>query len=320
MSKTDLYLGVDGGGSKTTAVAANGAGEILARACGDSINYYSNDLGTTRENMRAIMESLEEKTGAHEYKGAFIGMSALNGRATDGELERFAHGVIPADKTGMDSDLYIAMETLLTDAACAVVISGTGSMAIARDDSGQIKTAGGWGYILGDEGSGYAIALAGIRAGLRGFEGSGGATRLTQALRERYKTDDLYKLIGLFYDPPMDRKSIAQFVCEVRACADSGDETAQKILLSAADDLAKTAMAAVKEIDPGAPVGLWGGVFQHTPAYLERFKSALARQGRRNVFLLTYPPEIGALFAAYKLCGVGITEALLQNIKRTMQG
>ncbi|MCL2508222.1 MAG: hypothetical protein FWF05_03500 [Oscillospiraceae bacterium] len=314
MKKNDIYLGIDGGGSKTTAIAVNSLGEILAREVGGSINYYSNELAVTRTNMTEILEHIAEKTGVREYKGAFIGMSALNRRATEEELERFAGGVIAAEHIGMDSDLYVAMETLLTGGSCAVVISGTGSMAIARDGGGRITTAGGWGYLLGDEGSGYAISLAGIRAGIRGFESSGPATALTQALRGFYKTDDLYKLIDMFYDPPMDRSSIAQFVREVRACAESGDSVAGQLIASSADDLAETAMSVLRHVEDDAPIGLWGGVFQHTPMFTGRFTENLARHDKRNVFLLRYPPEIGAVFAAYKLCGVELTSAMLDNI------
>ena len=319
MNGTSYFLGVDGGGSKTTAVAADENGHIAAIETGGSINYYSNPLAATRANMAEILAKIKDETGVSRFKGAFIGMSALNGRAIGAELEAFAGGVIDADNICMDSDLYIALETLLTKGACAVVISGTGSMVTARDSEGIIRHTGGWGYLLGDEGSGYRLSLDAIRAGIRGGEGSAPETALTKAMLDFYKAKDFDALVDIFYNPPISRQNVAAFLTALRTCADNGDETAADILNDGAEDLAKTALALLKNYSPDIPVGLWGGVFQYTPSFLRRFSDVLAKSGFKKAFLLKYPPEIGAVFAAYKLCGITADEKILTNIGRGLE-
>ena len=316
MGDSSYFLGVDGGGSKTTAVVADEFGNIAAAEVGGSIKFYSNEMSQTRNNMSAILSSIKEKTGIACFKSAFIGMSALNGRASADELEAFTGGVISADMVCMDSDLHIALETHLTDGACAVAISGTGSMVAARDSGGIVRHAGGWGYILGDEGSGYRMSLDAIRAGIRGGEGSARPTALTGAVLSFYKADCFDDLISIFYDPPISRQDIASFLPKVRKCAENGDETAAEIITNGADDLARTAAALLKDYPDDIPVGLWGGAFQHIPLFLSRFTSALAQKNIAKVFLLEYPPEIGAVFAAYRLCGVKVCETIKSNIKR----
>ncbi len=313
------FLGVDGGGSKTTAVVADEFGNITVVETGGSINYYSNPLEATRTSMAEILKKIKDKTGVSRFKGAFIGMSALNGRATDAELEAFAGGVIDAEHIGMDSDLFIALETLLTDGSCAVVISGTGSMVAARDGDGVIRHTGGWGFLLGDEGSGYRLSLDAIRAGIRGGEGSAPETALTKAVLDFYQAKDFDALVDIFYNPPISRQRIASFLTALRTCAYDGDETAAVILSDGADDLAKTAMALLKDYPSDIPVGLWGGVFQYTPSFIKRFSDRLAENGFKNVFLLKYPPEIGAVFAAYRLCGIAADENILTNIGRGLE-
>ncbi len=308
------FIGIDGGGSKTTAVVADESGSIAASANGGSINFYSNPLEATRRNMADILLEIQRETGISSFEGAFIGMSALSGRATQQELSAFTHGVICADSVQMDSDLFIALEAMHTLEPCAVAISGTGSMVIARDGSGSITRAGGWGYILGDEGSGYAMSLAAIRAAVRAGEGAAPKTQLSERLLGFSNVSCFDELIDVFYNPPADRASIAAFLPVVRECAQEGDAVAREIIVDAAKDFSLTALALLKKYSSDIAVGLWGGAFEHTPIYRDTFIGCLSEKGFHNASLLKYPPQIGAVFAAYKLCNVPVTDEMLMSI------
>ena len=184
MNNRKYFLGVDGGGSKTTAVVFDECGNFICKSCGESINYYSVGL----ENAKLAMKDIIDELSVRSFDCAVIGMSALNERASAEETERFCSGIIESKKTIMDSDLFVALEAVDTDGECAAIISGTGSMAVYRDNSGIISHAGGWGYILGDEGSGYSIGLSGIKAAIRAAEKSApetGADFLYVSLLER---------------------------------------------------------------------------------------------------------------------------------------
>ena len=308
-----LYLGVDGGGTRTTAVVADEKGNLIAKTVGDSINYYSMGLEVARKNMSDIIDELSLVTGSKHFEGAFVGMSALNDKAQEEELVAFTSGVIDAEKIGMDSDLFVAMESMLTDKPCAVVISGTGSMVIARDENGKVHHTGGWGFILGDEGSGYDIAIKGIKSAIRGYEGSAPETVLSEILPAFYDCENMDALIDVFYDPPMARKNIASFSRRVRESAAEGDAVCVDIILSSARDLAMTALALFKRFEYKFRIGLWGGIFQYSEMFRNEFNRIMNENGYESD-LLKFPPEIGAIFAAYKLCSNDITDSMLDNL------
>lgn len=312
-----LFLGVDGGGSKTTAVVFDENGRFICSRTGESINYYSIGLETARANMADIIAGIGRSAGSVSFESAVIGMSALGEKATDEELEAFVHGIIEAKSIYMDSDLYIAMQALNARGECAVVISGTGSMVTARTKSGEMIHAGGWGHILGDEGSGYCIGLDAIKAAIASYEGYGERTELYEECLSFFEIDNIYDLIGLFYDKGVSRKKIAAFAVNVRVLAATDDKVSYAIVESGAKKLSRTVLSLIKDFPKELPIGLWGGIFQHSQLYTEIFKQALAQEGFENVKLLSFTPEIGAIFAAYRFAGIEITESILLNIRET---
>lgn len=306
MNNIKYFLGVDGGGSKTTAVVYSSEGRYICSATGDSINYCSVGLDNARQAMADIINQLSVK----EFDFAVIGSAALNGRASAEETESFCGGIINSKSIIMDSDLYIALEAADSKGECAAVISGTGSMAVARNAQGEIRTAGGWGYILGDEGSGYSIGLCGIKAAIRGFEKSASETALTQKCLEYFETDNIYDLIDLYYNKSVSRKITAAFAKEVIASADNGDAVAKEIVDSEAKSLSETVLSIIKDSDKNIKIGLWGGVFQHNPSYREYFKNLLAEKGFNNVNLIEFTPELGAIISCFRSEGIELTEEI----------
>ncbi len=293
----ELFLGVDGGGSKTSCLVCDREGNELAAHVGESINYYALGLESARVNMRECIRALQSGLNEAEFTAAFIGMSALNGRATQQELHAFCDGIIPAKRMDMDSDLFIALEAAQAEGAAMVVISGTGSMAVARDEAGQILTSGGWGHTLGDEGSGYWLALHGIQAAIRGQEGSAAETALTKAVLEHFGIMKIEALIDLFYDPPMEKAHVAAFAPEVCRLAGEGDSVACVILERGANELAETARVLCKKLPANTPIHVWGGIFEHVALFRALFSRAL----EQKIALLPNPPVMGAVEAARRL-------------------
>ncbi len=292
------FLGIDGGGSTTRAVLADERGQAAATAFAGSLNYLAVGMRTARESLQCIMNQINLPVCA-----AFIGNAALAGAASEAELHALCDGILEPACLAMDSDLYIALETIGTPEACAVAIAGTGSMAAGRAGENQpILHTGGWGYLLGDEGSGFHIAWEAIRAALRGYEGSGPATKLTDALCKQYGVNEPEQLLGCFYAPPKQRHEIAAFAHAVLHCDDT---VAREIIARCAADYAETVRALLRQLPENATLGLWGGMFQHSEHYREAFCNAL---GKKAV-LLSAAPEWGAARAAMKLAG-----AKLENL------
>ncbi len=316
-----LLLGIDGGGTRTVAVAATVCGEVVAQAQGRSVNYYSVGLPAARENMATVMRDLQSGCGGKGFDCAFIGMSALHGPAARQELHAFTDGVIAAEMIGMDSDTSIALESMLEDGPCAMVVGGTGSMALLRDEQDVIHRAGGWGYILGDDGSAYRIALEGIRHGLRAADGAEEPTALTGAVRRFYGVDTLLDLTSLFYQPPMPREQIAAFAPEVYTSAREGDRTAADILKKQAVSLAEDALALIETHGPpDITVGINGGVFKNNGLFRQAFEAKIHNRFP-DVCVRTpvYPPQIGALFCCKKLLRDKVNREFLANLDKTFQ-
>ena len=290
----DYFLGIDGGGSKTTALLCDVDGNVTARVKAGSLNYRAVGYETARASLLEIMAKMK-----HPVRAAFIGNAALAGAAPPEELHALCDGIFDIGCVAMDSDLYIALEAMRCAGPCAVVIAGTGSMAAGRAGAGRpILHTGGWGWLLGDEGSGFHIGWEALRAALRGHEGSGPATALTRLMCEHYGTARPEELLDIFYDPPKRHNEIAAFA---KCVIQSDDAIARAILHRCAGDLAETARALLRKLPGGARVGLWGGVFEHSALYQELFCSMLGTE----TALLPVPPVQGAVYAAMKLAGGG---------------
>ncbi len=313
MKKNSYFLGVDGGGSKTTAVVFNEKGEFICSAHGESINYYSVGLDTARLTMKNIIDNLSIK----KFRCAVIGMSALNERASAEETERFCSEIIDSDNIIMDSDLFVALEAMDTPEECAAIISGTGSMAVCRNSDGSMGHTGGWGYILGDEGSGYAIGLAGIKAAIRAAEGCAGETALLSECLDYFSINNIYDLIDLYYEKKVSRKKTAAFARVVSKCCENGDNVSKRILEDEAKQLSQTALGLLKTKNTDIPIGLWGGVFQNNMFFRHKFEDIMSENGFGNVKLIDFTPEIGAIFAGYKSSDIEIVDIIKENIKTT---
>lgn len=300
------YLGIDGGGTKTVAVVCDEEGTLVSQFVGKSINFNAIGTDTARKNLKATVDGALEGKNI-KLSGAFIGMPALSERADEALTAKLCGGIIDCPKITMDSDVYIGLEAMKTNGAAAMVVSGTGSMAVGRLDGGTVIHTGGWGYILGDEGSGYAIALDGIKAAICGAEESAEKTALTQKVLEHFKINDILSLIDIFYDPPLSNSEIAKFAPLVFECSQNGDKVANGIIKAHAKLLANTVSALLKKMPCGTPLGLWGGIMINCDEFRNEFTALIKeKHPETETGILKYPPEYGAVFATMKEDGIDI--------------
>ena len=301
-----IYIGVDGGGSKT-ALAAYEDGALLATARVGAINY--NFIGVEAaaahliEGVQALGLPLED------IAAIGIGDPSIDDAAPtspDSPTARFAAAVTAAlgVPVYLRSDAYITLFGLTGGRECAVLmLSGTGAMGIAEDASGNIHIAGGWGRLTGDEGSGYFIATEGIRAALQAADGIAPETTLTAAALRHFGASEPRALIGVFYGE--DEVDIASFAVAVAACAEAGDAVAQGILLRAADYLAAYTCRLLS--DSGASlVGVYGSVICQNATVRDAFeRQVLARYPNVRICEPTVLPEAAAAEYAKKLHSQG---------------
>lgn len=320
MSGQRRFLGVDGGGTRTTAIVADEEGRVELAVVGESINYRSMGMERARRHLGEVVREANRRLGIDGYEAAFIGNSALGEEADPADLEALTAGVVVSDRLGMHSDAYIALMALTSGKPGILVISGTGSMAIGRNRDGELMTAGGWGHRLGDQGSAFDIAWKGIKASVAGIEGLADRTLLSEAAIRYFGVTDMKDLIPLFYAPSMERHILAGFASEVANVARRGDRVAADIMAGAVRDLVRHAAVLAEKLGiANVEIGASGGVFRHNAYVFESFKRELqARYPAAEVSLLALPPEAGAILECYRRCGIPATPAIRQQLSGSL--
>jgi N-acetylglucosamine kinase-like BadF-type ATPase len=296
-------IGVDGGGTKTVACAANLSGRVLARVEKGPANYHTIGLAAFAGLVADLVADLECVTGLDRIGLALVSLGLAGAdRPRDrglllAALEELALGC----PCLIDSDARIALAAGLGDAAEGVVlIAGTGSIAYGRTGSGEIIRAGGWGHLVSDEGSGYDIGRQAIARGLRAMEGRDTPSGLLAKVMESLGVADIAALIAFIYSPAA-KADIAALAATVIAAAAAGDELAADILHRAGDELAALVLSVVARGFPGphpVPVAAYGGLLLHSPLLRRHLAARLA--GRAQLLPPGPEPVMGALKIGYE--------------------
>ncbi len=309
-----VYLGIEGGKVQTTAIAANEKGKILAKVVGECIDFNLIPLAKARKNLKTVLDEMTEKIGDQSLSAAAIGLTSLTGTAGKRDTVALCNGIIDCERILIDRDLFIAMQSIHQPGARAVVISGIGSSVAAEDENGKRTSFGSWGHLLGDEGGGYQISLSAIRYAVRSAQGIEPPTELVQEIFDYFEVSDFRELKTLLEKEGEDPKRISDFAGHVFRCANHGDEGSICIVESQAMLLAETVKMLLRDLPADTTVGLWGGIFRYNRLFRNEFSMRLLEQSDDyQIQMLDYPPECGALFAAYKLCDVVITDEIIKN-------
>jgi N-acetylglucosamine kinase-like BadF-type ATPase len=223
----------------------------------------------------------------------------LGQRVVSGILRRLGY----REKARVVNDAVIALAAGAPDRVGIVVLAGTGSIAYGADRHGASARAGGLGYLLADEGSGFWLGQRALRAAVRGTDGRGPQTRLAALAFEALAVSSLAELAPRFYEEPGAQHRIASLAGLVQRATDEGDAVAAGLLEEGASELALAARAVARQLDlAGAPypVVLAGGAFKACPGVVAPFLRGLdlpeARPARLEV-----EPARGAVALALDL-------------------
>lgn len=261
MSGRDLFIGIDGGGTSTVAIATDAGGRILARVDGGpGIVRAEAPLAGVPE-----LAELTRRAAASAGNGPVRGLCCgLAGAGRPRERERVGEALSAtgiAQHVEIVSDAEAAFADAFGDGPGILLIAGTGSMALGRTSDGRMARAGGWGALLGDEGSGWAIALAGLRAVARAADGRGPHTSLERSLVRTAHCRVPEDLIGFASGAP--KRDIARLAEAIIVDAEAGDAIADAIVSEASTALASLVASVVRKLDPWdspPPVAFTGGL------------------------------------------------------------
>ena len=256
---TRLLIGADVGGTKTAAAVARGD-TVLARADGPGAALRP---GRALASAGVIAEVVRQALAqAGELRGDVIVVGAAGaGRAAErDELVAALRGENIAERIVVTTDIEIAIAGAFGSGRGIVVSAGTGSVAVGRDDAGQIHRLGGYGWQMGDEGSGYAIGRSALGAVGRAADDRSPATGLTARLFAATRSDDFDALVR--WAAGASAAEVASLAPHVLDVAAHGDTVAQGIADYAARELGQLAICLLPTLamDGPIPVAITGGL------------------------------------------------------------
>lgn len=256
-----FFVGVDGGGTKTALCALDSTGKVIARSQSGPINYNFIDFDQAVENLMLGIAGLN--LPVDRIKAIGVGDPSIDDLPDTESAKRFIDKI--EEKTGAKvfsrSDAYMSLYSLLDGGVpSALVIAGTGAIALGEDKEGKVHVAGGWGRLTGDEGSGYYIALEGLRAVMHYSDGVGPKTALSDCALEYFSAKCAREIATKLYGA--EQVDIAGFSKEVYACALNGDGVANEILYDCGRKLSIIAIAVIDRCN-AKQLGTYGGVLQN---------------------------------------------------------
>lgn len=316
-----LVLAVDGGQTKTVGLLATTSGRILSSGRAGASNHFREAGGA--ERLRTASAQVRHQCFLNAGLAPRPVACACYG--ISGALEAMRpilQETTPADKLLLVHDTVNAHMGAFGGEPGVIVIAGTGSCAYGVNAKGQEATVGGWGYLLGDEGSGYWIALRALSAITKAADGRGRPTQLSVSILQALGVPDLTALHAkMYYDTP-SRTETARLATVVAEAAKAGDAVAQEIMLAAAQELALACAAVLRQLDmltEPAQVAVVGGLAKAGPVILEPFRLALqAEAPLARVVPPCFPPVVGSLLLGLRALGVAITPPMLAQITSSL--
>ena len=306
--KTKTVIGVDGGGTSTTAIVARlvdgGEPEYLARGNSGPANPkvvgWEMAMSAIRQAIDAATTQASNVADVDRFAAACITVAGCGREEDQSRLMGWLDDQKLADAHLVVDDGQAVLRAGVPQGIGVAVIAGTGSFVIGRNRRNQTARAGGWGYLLGDAGSGYAIGLEGLKAVVQASDCVGPSTELSEVLLGACGVSESAGLIQLVYGEDFSRTEIAALAPIVLEVADQGDEVALSIVRSQLHHLERQVRAVSTRLDmkdDDYHIALAGGVLVNNETFRSRLVAQLQVTDDR-VAVVDEPAQGAVLLAA----------------------
>ncbi len=297
-----MFLGIDGGGSKTACLIGDEATlRGRATAPGSNVVRIGEDLARQALHEAVQQACASAKATPAQIRRACIGLAGGARPEVRDVVHRIMAEILPGD-IEVVGDMEIAMEAAFGDGPGVIVVAGTGSIAYGRNPQGQTARAGGWGFAISDEGSGYWIGRTAVATSVREGEQSADTCLLKAIAKSWGVTTHSQVVMTANGTPSPDFAALFPIVLKA---AEKQNKQARQVLTQAAAELVALAEEIMDRVFPdtaGVPVAMSGGVFAHSSQVREIFYNRLSKE-RPNVLLMeeVVEPVQGALRRARRL-------------------
>jgi N-acetylglucosamine kinase-like BadF-type ATPase len=303
--QAEFVLGIDGGASNTVALLAEAdSGRVVGRGDAGPSNIQAVGEEAALAELDAAVGAAFEAAGL-PYAPVAVAVLGLAGIDLDGAdvIRAWAERVELGGRVSIANDATLLFAAGTPEGWGLAVVAGTGSIAFTIDRDGKEGRTGGWGYLMGDEGSAFRLGKLALRAACRAADRIGPPTKLLPALLEKLGSDNPRDFIPAVYRGAWDKAAIAGFAPVVLDLVES-DDVARGIFEEQVRELAKTAAGAVANagLSPeDVPVALTGGLVLRSERYRDRFLTELRARGVTPGHVgLVDEPVAGAVVLARK--------------------
>ncbi|WP_430790835.1 N-acetylglucosamine kinase [Virgibacillus flavescens] len=318
-------IGIDGGGTKTEALMANEEGIIIARSNAGPSNPNALSADELQQTLAGLLTELREQVPGQfgNTTHLFAGIAGTGETKNRETTRRILKKMLP-DETIVDvfPDTINALYSGTFGKPGIVQIAGTGSITYGINNESHHDRVGGWGYLFGDEGSGFDIGKQAIVSSLKAIDGRGRETLLLDMLYDHFNVSDGQALITEIYSSPTPKSRIAPISKLVFQAYYKHDPVATEIIQYAADELTTSILTLHKKLfkrDESVPVVLCGGVFNDRELLPLLIKKELAAYSPLvSLVIPEISPVCGSLIGAY-IAGNMLNDKLVINIKNNMR-
>lgn len=318
-----FYLGVDGGGTKTTFVLINDRGQIISHTTKGSSYYIQIHFDNFQKVLAEGINEVCTRAGIkiHEINFAFFGLPAFGEIAKDIPIiEAIIKDILKNQRFKCGNDVEAGWAGSLACRPGINLVAGTGSIGFGRDSFGNTARAGGWGEFCGDEGSAYWLGKRLISLFGKEADGREAKTPIYDIVRNHFGISRDFDLISIVYDVlKLKRDEIAKLALLVFQAAGQGDPKALALYHEAAYENSLTVKSLLHQLhfDRGSdiPVSYSGGVFKAGEFILAPLKKFLDEEPVRLITPALLPVTGAALYAM-KLNGQAVTEPLIEKLRK----
>lgn len=299
----NYILGIDGGGTKTRLLMTDRSGNFIAESEGGPTNLNATGYESVKTVLADIISSVLEKTGATSSDCLSLCMgSAGAGRADEkSKLTEILKNMGFKCRLTVTDDVTTALYGGLDGSPGIMLISGTGSICLGRNPKGEMYRCGGWGHIMGDEGSGYDIGRNVLTAVMRGYDGRAPETAMTSMVLEYLSLKSPEDLIEYVYRSGAGKKEIAALAKFADLGCDIKDTAAEFILEQSAHELYLAIVTVIDRLQfgPAPEVCLGGGVLNRS-SYLKDNLTALLKRSYPDISIVPMKKDAawGAVYLA----------------------
>ena len=302
----NYFIGIDGGGTKTKASLVDENLQVLSEDIGGPSNFLVFDINEVADSLITLILRLCDKANINlqNVRSIVLGTAGA-GRREDAEhledtvIKKAVVNNTPLNNFRVENDGRIALEGAFSGRAGSILIAGTGSFMFGEDKEGKLHRVGGFGRILGDEGSGYKIGRMGLSEVAKSYDNRNNGTQLTNLVKEQFGICNTDELINEVYRKNFDIPQIAPLVIKA---AKENDAICKKILDDEVEGLILHIIAMKQKINEETLlVSLIGGTISTDNYFAHLFQAEAKKIPNVKIIDAELPPELGAALLAKNL-------------------